>query len=131
MAHTAHTHGHGHGSAAVAAPGEVRPFTSSPPFFGSLLHLPRCHSFLFPTRAVRLLQPIEFLSDPSRSSTTRCKRRWNDLVMLRLDALAPKTTTGTLSLSIQWRRFGVQKACVRVRLEGDFICLLRVIASGS
>ena len=41
-------------------------------------------------------QPTPFLSDPTRASTTRCKRRWNDLVLLRLDALAPGTYAGAV-----------------------------------
>jgi hypothetical protein len=33
-------------------------------------------------------EPTPFLSDPTAASTTRCKRRFNDLSLLRLDALA-------------------------------------------
>ena len=41
-----------------------------------------------------LLQPTPYVSDPTQASTTRCKRRWNDLQLLRLDALAPSTYVG-------------------------------------
>lgn len=40
------------------------------------------------------LQPTPYISDPTQASTVRCKRRWNDLVLLRADALAPHTYTG-------------------------------------
>jgi hypothetical protein len=51
----------------------------------------------FPARALTPTfssQPTPYISDPTQASTTRCKRRWNDLVLLRADAMAPKTYTG-------------------------------------
>lgn len=34
------------------------------------------------------------LSDPSAVSTARCRRRWQDLVLLRVDASAPASYAG-------------------------------------
>lgn len=49
------------------------------------------HHHEAPVAAAAAGEPTSFLSDPSKTSTSRCKRRWNDLVLLRLDAQDAKT----------------------------------------
>ena len=107
------THGHGSSSAA-AAPGEVR-VKSARPKRRARLPSPPPPDAAGPRRALSPLlkpltlcprprapppllhrQPTPFLSDPTHASTTRCKRRWNDLVLLRLDAMSPGTYAGAL-----------------------------------
>ena len=93
-------HDEHHAPSTAAVPGEVssRTSTSSSPTLNSLSSCPAPPSRAI-SRASRKhtharAQPTPYVSDPTRNSTTRCKRRWNDLVLLRLDAMAPKTYTG-------------------------------------
>jgi len=52
-------------------------------------------------------QATPYISDASRTTVSRCKRRWNDLVLLRIDALAPATYSGA------------RRGCERSRLRPD------------
>jgi len=47
-----------------------------------------------PAAAAAHGEPTPFLSDPAASSTARCRRRFNDLTLLRLDAIAPHSYAG-------------------------------------
>ena len=75
---------HGHDSHG-AAPAVRLPATSDRGLRLSLTLLP---SLLLCAQAKVAGEPTPFLSDPTAASTTRCKRRFNDLSLLRLDALA-------------------------------------------
>lgn len=78
------SHGHDEHAAAPAVAGEVRG-----PRAG---RRPGAAPRATPSRPS--LQPTPFLSDPSQFTTTRCKRRFNDLVLLQLDARSPESVKG-------------------------------------
>lgn len=114
-----------HSPAAAAPPGEVRCHCAAAPVRARAALAPPQRFSLWrtfsQTQTLPLLpslpalaQPTPFVSDPTRASTTRCKRRWNDLVLLRLDAMAPKTYTGASRGSAPRPRARA-RACARPR----------------
>ena len=102
LLHTMGGHGHGNHASAAPAAGEVRSLNSHErrnPLASLSISVYKCPQIIRYPTATPPLQPTPFLADPSQSTTARCKRRWNDVSLLRLDAMSPSTYAGALGLA--------------------------------
>lgn len=79
-------------SATAVGVSRLRGNARAPQWGGLSQRLPRCWMTTLPHTPNP--QPTPYLADPAAASTARCKRRWNDLVLLRLDAMSPATYAG-------------------------------------